>query len=248
MSRDIKRRGNQGGKTLTGKFHGEHGRPFGPTAGGPPVPPRHSSPTELDKVKSKVRNWDIPTLEQECILFCERATTAEAEVVSCRSEVSDLQNRLKGQDVDVRKAQETVFALAASKVSRAEDDDIIRSKLKGIRSQWKVFAKDWAVKHMSNIKEENKSAIDQCLSRLVEAAEDRSPDGFWSQQNASKAPTILLNAELARFLAKEIISQPFISAFAYASETNAKVEEVCPTIEALNKLYNPSELRKHDGM
>ena len=145
----------------------------------------------------------------------------------------------------MRKAQETAFALAAINNSKAEDDDTVRSKLKGLRSQWKVFAKDWAAKHWSDINE--RPEINQLLAGLVEADERQSPDGLWASQNMGKAPSILLNAELARFLAREIILQPFTSTFAYSSEVNADVDNPCATMDTLNKLYKLDTLGKFDN-
>lgn len=187
-----------------------------------------------------------PDLEKEYIYWYNRATKAEELLASSTEEKFKLQSRLASQEKVVRKAQETALALRASDNSQAEDDDVIRAKLQGIRGQWKIFAKDWAVKHLPSIRE-TESRAEEMFARLVEADEKESRDGLWTLQNASKYPSILLNAELARFVGKEIISEPFISAFAYDSEINANVNEPWSTMGSLNVLYGLNKLRKVDN-
>lgn len=209
----------------------------------------HPPMSQLEKLKMNVQKLDHRALEEECVAWSQRATSAEEEVRSCKDRLSELQSKFVSQDEAVRKAQETAFALAASESSKAEDDEIIRSKLRVIRNQWKTFAKEWAVKKSSSIKEEEWSKVDELFARLVGVDENQRPDGLWSKQSPGKAPSILLNAELARFLGKEIMSQPFISAFAYASEPNADLKRSFSYMKVLNNLYKPEKLdklQKHD--
>lgn len=217
------------------------------TSSEPPatVPPVHPSMSELDELKVNVKRWEAPKLREECISWCQEAIRAEEEVKAREISISVLQSQIVLLDNQVRKAQEKVFGLAPADVSKAEDDEIIRSKLRGVRTQWKMFAKEWAVKHLSSIKEEERPEVDKLLARPVVTDESQSRDSLWTNQSAIKA-SILLNAELARFLGKEIMLQPFISASAYVSETNAAVNASCPSMETLNQLYKLDKIQEHD--
>lgn len=199
--------------------------------------------SDLEQFELHAPNVDTVQLQDVYIYWSRRATDAEAEVKSCRENISDLQSRFDFQEEIVRRAQEAAIALRASNFSMAEDDDKIRSKLNGIRREWKVFAKDWAVDDLSSIKGDG-SGVDEMFARLVEADENQSRDGLLTSQNAGKAPSILLNAELARFIGQEIILQPFISAFGYASKTNA-----FKLMDSLNQLYELDKLQRvRNGM
>jgi hypothetical protein len=139
-----------------------------------------------------------------------RVQELKTELDRIRTVNNNLQHQIEDQDSAVRKAQESVFAVMATTGPRAEDDDIVRGKLKIVTSQWKPFAKAWAIRSVSEIKDEATPEW-KIFADLVVPDEVNARDGIWEPENDAKAPSILLNAELARFIDKEIIRQPFIA-------------------------------------
>jgi hypothetical protein len=139
-----------------------------------------------------------------------------------KSTNESLQIQLEGQDSTVRKAQESAFAVVASSGPKAEDDDVIRSRLKNATSRWKQFAKKWASRSLANLKEHNFELLKPFFEDLVHdkiLAEDEahSPNGIFEPPHDSIAPGILLNAELARFVVIRLLDQPFTAAFTFGA-------------------------------
>jgi hypothetical protein len=124
---------------------------------------------------------------------------------------SSLQEQIAGQNTDIRKAQETVFATLASAGPKAEDDDVIRGNIRAATKLWKQFAKRWALKHIDDIKDEDKAK--ELFDNLWADTEFAAHDGLNAKNNMNKAPYVLLNAELARFVSEFIIKAPFTAAF-----------------------------------
>ena len=74
------------------------------------------------------------------------------------------------------------------------------------------------------------------LILLVAVDEDESPDGLFRQKNASKAPGILLNAELARFVVNRLLERPFTAAFGF--DTSQEVDRSkANTMQTLHAIY-----------
>lgn len=137
-TRDPDHTKNKKGSSTSKTISGESDRPS--TSSEPPatVPTVHPSMSELEELKVSVKTWEAPKLREQCISWCQEAIRAEEEVRARETNISVLQGQIVLLDKQVRKAQEKVFALAASAasdVSKAEDDEIIRSKLRGIRTQ-----------------------------------------------------------------------------------------------------------------
>ena len=135
------------------------------------------------------------------------------ELQQSRQKISELEKRLAEQESVVRNAQESAFALMASNVSVAENDDKICSKLRMLRMQWKNFAKTWASKSLAHIRDEKYILVRKMIDAWVASDEDHSHDGIWANDNDRKAPSILLNAILGHFISGNIIRKPFAAVF-----------------------------------
>ena len=156
------------------------------------------------------------------------------------NEKAMLEEQLSQQDQEVRKAQESAFALMASKSSRAEDDETVRSKLKAVRGQWKIFAKEWATASLDYIESKDRPAIPQLIGTLVASNEVEASREITAPANRGKAPAILLNAVLARFVGQHIVQQPFISAFGLSSSVSESKESPQIIMIALERIYKSS--------
>ena len=207
---------------------------------------------ELEKVRRKTASgeWDKNKLSQKVVEYCEWAAQLQhkrfallKELNAKTDECLDLQGRLLHQDQDVRKAQETAFALMASNVSSAEDDNVIRSKLKRIRARWKTFARDWALKNVDDI--QDKGEFMKLFDNLVAPDEHNSEDGLWEEKNKGIAPAILLNAELARFIAAEIVTRPFTASFGLGTKPDDTPEDTLTMMRALETIYDLSKKGTH---
>jgi hypothetical protein len=171
-----------------------------------------------------------------------RAHEAEARILQLEKEISNYQSanesllhQLEDQDSAVRKAQESAFAVVASTGPKAEDDDVIRSKLKSVTSRWKPFAKKWAVRSFDELQGDRLEIARPIIEELVAPDEFKSSDGLFEPCNASKGPVILLNAELARFVVDRLLENPFTAAFQLGTteDANASKTETDRTLHAL---------------
>jgi hypothetical protein len=144
------------------------------------------------------------------------------EIERQKSTNESLLTQLEGQDSTVRKAQESAFAVVASSGPKAEDDDVIRSRLRNATSRWKQFAKKWASRSLADLREHNIELLKPFFEDLVHdkiLAEDEahSPNGIFEPPHDSIAPGILLNAEIARFVVIRLLDQPFTAAFTFGA-------------------------------
>jgi hypothetical protein len=179
--------------------------------------PGHNS-ADVQEVVNRYRNQ--PTnLAHKYLKYKHRAREAEARVSQLEAEIDLYQGKTRSlidqvqeQDSAVRKAQESAFAVVASTGPKALDDDIIRSKLKGAISQWKPFAKKWALRSLQDLEGDRLEAVRPMVEEHVAPDESDSLDGLFEQHNAGKAPAILLNTELALFIVRRLLSMPFTSA------------------------------------
>jgi hypothetical protein len=171
-----------------------------------------------------------------------RAHDAEARMLQLEKEISHYQgtnesllHQVQDQDYAVRKAQESAFAVVASTGPKAEDDDVIRLKLKSVTSQWKPFAKKWAMKSLNELQGDRMEIARPIIVELVAPDETESSDGLFEPCNASKGPGILLNAELARFVVNRLLENPFTAAFQFSTteDANASKMETARTLHAL---------------
>lgn len=160
-----------------------------------------------------------------------------SEVEQLRQKVSELQGRLAEQESVVRDAQESAFALMASNISVAENDDKICSRLRMIRMQWKVFAKKWAAKNMAQIGDEKHVLIKKKFKVWMAPDEDQSCDGIWTIENNRKAPSILLNTALAHSITKKIVETPFKAAYGLKGITKSLRGDRDTIMNSLDKLY-----------
>ena len=198
--------------------------------------------SRLEDLKLRAQDWHRGEAFEECLKLCGELEQAEKKIwtleedhVTVRKEKSVLESQLACQDVDVRKAQESAFELMKSSVPKAIDDEVVRSKLKGVRAQWKMFAKEWAAADIQD--GEGTTAL---FDNLMAPDEKQSHDGLWHEQNKGKAAAVLLNAELARFIGDEIILQPFTAAFDYGTKQHDNLQPCSDTMEALNLVYHLS--------
>ena len=159
------------------------------------------------------------------------------DISSLQEEITRLSHCLAKQDENVREAQESAFALMKSSATKAEDDSVVESKLNATRAQWKAFAKEWAVKLLSDVKEEWFAGEESLVKTAVSPGTD-FPNSLWSKNNVGRAPPILLNTELAFFIGREIVTRPFISAFGFGSEQDSSLGGTPNTMDALEKLYD----------
>jgi hypothetical protein len=189
-------------------------------------------------VLQRHNDWD---LAESYLQYKYRAREAEARLENLEVENShyqtqndDLKHKIQVQDSDVRKAQDAAFAVVASTGPKAEDDDVIRSKLKSVTSQWKPFAKKWALKSFDELQGDRLEAAKPILEELVAPDEAESADGLF-ERNANKAPGILLNAELARFVVRRLLENPFIAAFqpGVTDDTEALKPNTAQTLHAI---------------
>ncbi|MCJ1432674.1 hypothetical protein MMC27_002031 [Xylographa pallens] len=196
--------------------------------------------SRLDDMRLQARSWYRERAIEECLQTCAELERAEnmiqslkEEYITLNNEKSVLESRLACQDVDVRRAQESAFDLMVSSIPKATDDEVVRAKLKSIRAQWKMFAKEWAV---ADIRDGESAAV--LFDKLMAPDEKKARDGLWNKQNIGKAAVVLLNAELARFIGDKIISQPFTAAFDYGTMHTDNPQLFSDTMETLNRVYD----------
>ena len=198
-----------------------------------------------NRARERAEAWDRQKLTDEYVKnYTRRLNTQEEnqllrqQVRALQQQESELQRKLSNQDYDVRQAQESAFALLSSNAPSAEDDDIVRSRLKSIRGQWKVFAKDWALKDVRDTNSEHNVTLSQHIQRILMPENLQAKDGIMAKTNRGKAYVILFNMELARFIGEEILGRPFISAFEYNAEVPGETKSPNSTLGALEHLYN----------
>lgn len=125
-----------------------------------------------------------------------------------------LQQELDEQNSQIRIVQEQCMRQIETRgFLRAEDDDVIRHKVQSCMNRLRSWAEKYAVTNSNDIIEadqERATALLQSHMRLHERyVPFESVDFFWSHD--SIGPSILLNAELARFVTKRIFRRPFLS-------------------------------------
>lgn len=201
-----------------------------------------SAITSAQIAKEKQRYTHSETAER-FLKYKQRTHEAEARAMHLENEIANfqgmnesLQLKVQGQDFAVRKAQESAFAVVASTGPKAEDDDIIRSKLKSVTSQWKPFAKKWALRSLQELQGEKFELAKPILEELVADDEYDSHDGLFQHKNDNKAPGILLNAELARFVVNQLLEKPFTAAFGFNSSQET-ISSNGRTSQTLHELY-----------
>ncbi|MCJ1352219.1 MAG: hypothetical protein MMC33_002203 [Icmadophila ericetorum] len=162
-------------------------------------------------------------------LYREKLQKAESHISNLEqllsateTKAATLHQLVSRQDRDVREAQESVFALMKSNAPTAEDD-VVRSKVKTMRAEWRPFAKEWAVKRPPDIKESESPAILRLFQTLMIHKPMESQNYLWTR---TCSPLILLNAELADFICFEIIKKPFISAYGYSARRRHSIHRL----------------------
>jgi hypothetical protein len=191
-------------------------------------------------VMQKYSHWETA---ERYLHWKHRAYDAEDGVLQLEKEISHYQDanesllhQVQDQDSAVRKAQESAFAVVASTGPKAEDDDVIRSKLKSATSLWKPFAKKWALKSLAELQGDRLEIAKPIFAELVAPDEAESPDGLFELCNDSKGPGILLNAELARFVVNRLLENPFTAAFQFSTTEDANASKT-ETVQTLHALY-----------
>jgi hypothetical protein len=204
---------------------------------------------QIAQVRNKYSHWETAdrylASKQQTILAEAKIRDLEAQLGRCDDSRQDLLRQLQNQEIAVRQAQEQVFAVVASNGPRAEDDEVIRSRLKSVTSQWKPFAKRWALKSFKELQGRNLEIAKPMIDELVANNEAHSPDGLFEPQNDSKAAGLLLNAELARFIINRLLERPFIAAFQADTPENSTGLKVA-TDQALHQTY--LYIRSNTGM
>ena len=198
-------------------------------------------------VRGRAQKWNHKKLLEEYVKLHGRKVDAEKTIIDLEKDLdftelenAKLQEQLSRQDQDVRRAQESAFALMASNVSRAEDDETVRSKLRAVRGQWKIFAKDWALSSLNDVGDRDKAAVQHLINRLIAPDEAQARDGLMTLANRGKAAAIFLNAELARVIGQQLIVRPFISAFGLGTSFDDSAKASLFTMNDLERIYNLS--------
>lgn len=249
--RDGSHTGRKGWKK---RFFNDAGSTSAPAEVAPEMPSNPKSapapPPRLTLAEKKQRAYwySFDKLFDEYVRYLEAWTESDREITGLHADLkaaheanAELKSQLLKQDKDVRTAQETAFSLMASNVPKAEDDDTIRSKLGRVKSQWKMFSKDWAVKKLEDISDRDGPSVKMMFVPLIASDEDSAPDGIWTPRNRGRAPSILLNTYLARFIAEWIISKPFTAAFDFRSGTDETPTDPYVLVNALGALYDATK-------
>lgn len=123
----------------------------------------------------------------------------ELEIADLAAENERLQSALDKQTKDIRAMQDLQAEVMDRKgFMNTEDDGRIRGALQSLASHWKSWAKKYAVQQIIP----QSSAIDLLAKLDV-------PERSQITQAIIKAPSIMLNAALARFVTGWIFQQPF---------------------------------------
>lgn len=210
----------------------------------PQPPPTPRRKPDLGEQLRKAPYWHRDKLLDQCLTNCEWFAEADDEIkrlkgllIKLDEEKATLHTRLTSQEKIVREAQDSAFALMASTVSKAEDDDVVRSKIRRVRAEWKSFAKDWALKDIRDVADKHIDLYKLLCKNLVAADEVQAADGLYEPKYQARVPSMLLNAELARFIATEIVSRPFGAAYGLGANPDAAVEVSSMIMEDLGLLY-----------
>ena len=206
------------------------------------------SKRDILDIKQNLSHYDTA---ESCLRWRYVAEKLQTEVRQLLDEIErqksmnqSLLTQLEGQESTVREAQESAFAVVALSVPKAEDDDVIRSRLKNATSRWKQFAKKWASRSLANLKENKVELLkplfeDLVQDRILAEDEGHSPDGIFESEHDSIAPGILLNAELARFVVIRLLDQPFTAAFkSGAVPEHDSWSTTGSTMQALHDIYH----------
>lgn len=198
---------------------------------------------QSDKLRERIfrmSHQELVDAYADCIMKREIEQTENQSLFKkarkLRRRVVDLEGRLADQESVVREAQESAFALMASNISVAENDDKICSRLRIIRMQWKIFAKKWSSGVLADIQDEKYLWVREMVNAWVAPDEGQSQDGIWAIENNRKAPSILLNTVLAHFISTKIIRKPFIGAYNLKEEGSVSFDDG-NIMNSLDQLY-----------
>src|SRR5271170_6692549 len=89
--------------------------------------------------------------------------------------------------------------------SQAEDDDIVRDKIKNCTSTWRQWAKVYAINDLSKVKREQRNDVEVLFAASSAPGDQAAVSWIWSSEFGQSLPRMILNATLAKFIADTII-------------------------------------------
>ena len=127
------------------------------------------------------------------------------DISELEAENQRLQNLLDEQDFQIRGVQDhQLKRLEVKGFLHAEDDGVIREKLRTLVNSWKSWAREYAIgslEQMSKREGSNQREIFQYLKVPKVLAT--------SSRYTSNAGSVILNSALASFISERIIQRPF---------------------------------------
>jgi hypothetical protein len=98
--------------------------------------------------------------------------------------------------------------------SQAEDDDIVRDKIKNCTSTWRQWAKVYAINDLSKVKREQRNDVEVLFAAASAPGDQAAASWIWSSEFGQSFPRMILNATLAKMIADTIIKEPFFNLIA----------------------------------
>ena len=98
--------------------------------------------------------------------------------------------------------------------SQAEDDDIVRDKIKSCTSTWRQWAKIYAINDLSKVKREQRNDVEVLFAASSAPGDQAAVSWIWSSEFGQSLPRMILNATLAKMIADTIIKEPFFNLIA----------------------------------
>ena len=95
--------------------------------------------------------------------------------------------------------------------SQAEDDNLVRDKIKQCTEEWRSWSGKYAVQSLSIIRQESRKDIELLFSKCSNPDARLSVDASFAGEPAAKAPKLILYASLAKLISDAIIQHAFFS-------------------------------------
>jgi hypothetical protein len=128
-------------------------------------------------------------------------------------QIDMLTAQLESQKEIVSGAQESALKFLKETKTVAMDDGQIQSKLEGMATSWRSWAKDNAhknIERVTELKDEERMKFLTSVKDFIQVGDKGIPDEFITPGRGSITPAIILQGMLANLICTKLISQPFL--------------------------------------
>lgn len=164
------------------------------------------SSVEAERVRQTIEELQRESIKKE------KANRALSRDISRLSQYNaELEEELHLQNSQIRTMQEQRMRHIETRgFMRAEDDDIVRSKIQSCMRRLQSWAEYYAIAKFSHVKEADHPLAKRVYQKTLVPDKAVEPGTFFPVYYDFVPPGIILNAELARYVTKHIFQQPFL--------------------------------------